>query len=382
MSRFIPLLLAAPAALCAPSGVDLFVAYSGKPGFPTCYRQPILLALNASHLIAFAEGRYNGAYCSGGVDGTNSSIWARVSADGGSTWGAATMLYDAPPQPDYLSAVFDARAGRAILHLQTAPYVQLHSDDAGATWSRPAPIAIALPAGVAAASPGVAHGIQLAGALCAEPTCGGAAGRLVVAWVCHKKAPAPALRAAGDVSCPGCFSCLATSDDGGASWAIAAAAVSTQEGSREAAVVQLPSASRAGAGAGAVVYVTERNMGATPGHRWHAVSLDGGRSLGLFGVDAGIPDVDTKNWTGIVAGAARIGGDVFISTPGAAVERADLTLFRSRDEAATWGAGELFLAGPAGYSDMVALNDTHGAILCENGEAEFAGKISFFVFAK
>lgn len=82
-----------------------------------------------------------------------------------------------------------------------------------------------------------------------------------------------------------------------------------------------------------------------------------------------------------MAGAARVGDTVFFSTPRAPGERADLAVFHSVDEAATWSAGKLYLAGPAGYSDMVALNSTHGALLFENGEKEFAGKISFSVFA-
>ena len=285
----------------AGSLVDLFEAYKGQP---TCYRQPILLALNSSHLLAFAEGRDNG-YCSGGADGTNSSIWVRTSRDAGASWTPGRMLYDAPPQPDYLSAVHDAATGRALLFIQTSPNLVTHSDDAGATWSKPAPVKIALPAGVTSASPGVAHGIQLRGDLCAEPTCGGAAGRLVVAWVCHGKkaaaagaggAPAGGRPRAGDVSCPGCYSCLATSDDGGASWAVAPGAVALpQEGSREASIVQLRSSSHASTSA--VVYATERNMGATPGHRWHSISVDGGRTLSIFGDDPALPDGDTKNWT-------------------------------------------------------------------------------------
>lgn len=81
-----------------------------------------------------------------------------------------------------------------------------------------------------------------------------------------------------------------------------------------------------------------------------------------------------------MAGAARVGDSIFFSTPQAPGQRADLALFRSNDEAASWGAGKLFLAGPAGYSDLVALNSTHGALVFENGATEFAGKISFEIF--
>ena len=83
-----------------------------------------------------------------------------------------------------------------------------------------------------------------------------------------------------------------------------------------------------------------------------------------------------------MAGAASIGGVVIVSTPMSATERADLALFRSHDNAATWAQGELLVPGPAGYSDLMPLNDTHGAVLCENGEAEFAGKISFLIIKK
>ncbi len=100
----------------------------------------------------------------------------------------------------------------------------------------------------------------------------------------------------------------------------------------------------------------------------------------MFGNDLGVPDVDTPDWTGIVAGAARVGDALFIATPNATAARADLALFRSDDEAATWGPAALFSAGPAGYSDMGALNATHGALVFENGATQFAGKVSFATF--
>ena len=380
-------LLLASAAGAAP-GVTLFAAYQG---YPPCFRQPIVVALDAQRLVAFAEGR-NNSLCSGAADGSNSSIHRRFSADGGATWSADLELLHAPPQPDYLSAVATA-SGLVHLFVQTSPNLQLTSRDGGATFSAPAPVKVALPPGYSA-TPGVASGIQLDGKLCAEPTCGGSAGRLVVAWVCHSaKAAAAAAAAAAtrlgaprhsqrqratDVSCAGCFSCLATSDDDGATWAIAPGAVSTQDGSREASLAQLASSAFPGA-SGAVVYASERNMGAAPGSRWHAVSTDSGASFSRFGTDPGLPDGDTKNWTGICAGLARVGSTLLFSTPTKTGVRADLGLFRSADEAATWSAGSLFSAGPAGYSDLTRLNDTHAAIIYENGVTEFAQQVNFAV---
>ncbi len=55
-------------------------------------------------------------------------------------------------------------------------------------------------------------------------------------------------------------------------------------------------------------------MGATPGIRWHAISLDSGETLSQFGTDPELPDVVTANWTGVVAGLARVGGTLLFST--------------------------------------------------------------------
>lgn len=262
------------------------------------------------------------------------------------------------------------------LFVQSSPNLQLTSRDGGATWTKPAPIKVALPAGYTA-TPGVATGIQLDGALCREPTCGGAVGRLVVAWVCHKAgAVAASEPRSTDVSCVGCYSCLATSDDDGATWTIGA--VSTQDGSREAALAQLAAAAVPGA-SGAVVYANERNMGAAPGSRWHAISSDSGASFTRFGTDPALPDGDTKNWTGICAGLARVGSTLLFSTPTAAGARADLGFFHSLDEAVSWApvSGGVYAPGPAGYSDLTAINSTHAAIIFENGAQEFAQQINF-----
>ena len=76
---------------------------------------------------------------------------------------------------------------------------------------------------------------------------------------------------------------------------------------------------------------------------------------------------------------ARVGSTLVFSTPMATGARADLALFRSTDEAAHWSAGSLFSAGPAGYSDLTRINDTHAAIIYENGEVEFAQQINFAI---
>jgi sialidase-1 len=417
--------VAAPLAACAAAlGVSVLLTatapqaalaqqmttlYEGYVGYPPCYRQPVLVILSPSNMIAFVEGRNitgPGTMCSGLGDGDNSSIRLRTTSDGGQTWGPQQELFHG--HPDYLSAVYDAIKGRVHLFIMNSPNLWTYSDDAGSTWSPLTQPKVTLPAGVTG-QPGVAHGIQLVPGLCPEPTCGGAAGRLIVAWVCHHgkveeedeaaaggaaprsrssrsslrawaKATASGNHGLADVACPGCYSCLAYSDDHGDSWTVQEGGMSNQDGSREASVVQLQSSAVPGA-TGAVVYATERNMGNSTGHRLHAVSTDGGETFSSFGADPGIPDSVTANWTGIVAGATRFdtsaGRRIVISTTFDKTARADLALFSSQDEAGTWSSGKIYRPGPAGYSDAGQVNATHGAVLFENGDTEFAQRVSF-----
>lgn len=369
-------------------GAALAAAFSPQPvfqayvGYPPCYRQPVLV-IAGSNVLAFAEGR-NNTYCSGTSDGYPKYINLRVSTDGGHTFGALQTLYEG--NIDFLSAVYDPATQVAWLTIQlgSSNVLITSSKDGGLTWSTPAPLAFKTK--YPGAIPGVGHGIVIRSDLCGSGGCASKAGRLLLPFVCHSATPPPATRSVrGDVACANCYSCLLVSDDHGASWATAA--ISTQDGSREAALVQL--LSNATASADAVVYANERNMGNATGHKWHALSVDGGDSFTLFGTDPGLVDSVTANWTGIVSGGARfdtINADgsvahrVLLTTPLSPSSRADMGLYVSTDETATWSNGTLLQAGPAGYSDLYQLNATHMAMLFENGAQEFSQQISFAVF--
>jgi hypothetical protein len=271
--------------------------------------------------------------------------------------------------------------------------------DNGASFTPLTPIKLTMPDGVTSIQPAVGTGLVIDGSLCAEPTCAGTAGRLVMPFVCHSKGATPPAAAAsarqlqlgpGDVACPGCYSCLVTSDDDGGSWAFGA--VSAQDGSREASPVQVASASFGAAGA--AVWVTERNMGNQTGARFRAVSDDGGRSFvpALYGIDTALPDGSTKNWTGVVSGASRydtvdpatgkLARRVIFTAPASRTDRANMGLFVSTDEAHTWAAAPaLIWPGPAAYSNAVQLNATHAGVIFECGEVEFAQRISFAAIA-
>lgn len=374
MKKVVLILISTLSVASSAPGIELFAAYQG---YPPCFRQPLIVSVDSSRLIVFAEGR-NNSYCSGSADGSNSSIHSRYSENGGVTWSPRQELYHAPPMPDYLSAISDPSTGAVHLFIQTSPNLQLTTLDGGKTFSIPKPVNIVIPNGYSA-TPGVATGISISGDLCKESTCSGTAGRLIVAWVCHKTANGITrnnLRIGlKDVSCKGCFSCLATSDDHGSTWSISA--ISTQEGSREASIAQLDAKVYPGSSTSAVIYASERNMGLNSGIRWHAVSIDSGKTFSSFGNDPTLPDGKTANWTGICAGLARVDRTLLFSTPMATGARADLGIFKSTDESNTWSSGSLFSLGPAGYSDMTTLNSTHAAIVFENGVQEFSQQVNF-----
>lgn len=375
LARAAALSLAACAALADVPSVELFTAYATST---RCYRQPILLRTRRA-LVALVEGRPGIAWCSG-TDwpaAPDFPILARSSGDGGATWGAPVTI--AHGNLDFLVAVVDARVDRLLLLVQQGDtgVVQTHSDDGGATWAAAAPAALVTPPGFDALIPGVGHGLQISAAHCLDASCGGTAGNLVLPFVATRSGPV-----SNDTACGTCATALVVSDDGGASWTLAA--VSEQNGSREAALVQLDSA--AVGAVGAAIYAAERNLGNSTGTRWHAMSVDSGRSFSRYGVDAALPDVTTANWTGIVAGLARAdapglpahGPRLFFTAPSARGARANLTLWTSEDQAATWGAPRLqIFGGPAAYSDALQVNDTHVGIIFEAGAQEFAGGIFY-----
>ena len=225
----------APAAPAADvSVVQLFAAYTG---FPDCARQPLLLRAGAD-LLVFYEGRpgiWPTDSCSGVFypAAPDFPIYLRRSSDGGATWSPPANLTHG--NLDFLVAVHDEARGVVHLLLQSgdAGVLALESHSAGRDWSPPRALNLTTP-GLASLIPGVGHGLQVQGALCgrANPTCSGAAGRLVLPFVATREGPV-----SNDTACGTCASALVYSDDGGRTWLLGA--VSDQNGSREAALVQL-----------------------------------------------------------------------------------------------------------------------------------------------
>ena len=259
-----------------------------------------------------------------------------------------------------------------------------NSQDEGQTWGQPhnffKSFNVSSPfkdIEVTALKPGCAHGIQIEADLC-EGGCQ-EAGRLLLPMVCTNKS---AHGSHTDKGCTTCLACNIFSDDGGRSWTVGGVG---QVGTRESALVQLSSSTRH-----AELYVNERNMGASPGHRLIAHSNDGGQTYGGYAMDKQLTSPVTPHWTGIVAGVNRFTtpstvhplGELIFTSPFSTTSRANLTARVSTDEGRSWDAPKVIWSGPSGYSDAAQVGDQSMAVIFENGDTGFAERISVSVLSK
>ena len=335
----------------APLRQDLFVP---TPRYP-CFRQPMILSPARNVLLAFAENR-NVSACAPAYTPVPraqpneiGSLLLRRSTNGGRTWTDLQTIYaSSAPGIDFYVGVYDSVRQRCWLFLQEKTRTLVFtSEDMGARWSVPRDLATwnasrTLPLPLRkGAKPAVGHGLQLA------------SGRLVLPFVCRN---ASATGNHTDRSCPTCNACLLLSDDGGASFRFGGV---NQAGSRESQLVEtaygMPQSQ---------LYVNARNMGPAPGVRMVARSLDGGESLGEFGIDAALTTPVTASWTGIVASvvgpAVRPAPPVVVySSASDATRRINMTLRVSHDGAVSWSAPKSLWRGPAAYSDLAMINETH-----------------------
>src|SRR5687767_7567649 len=134
----------------APSLLQTDVFVAGDRGYHT-FRIPSIIATPRGTLLAFAEGRHDGAADSGHID-----LVARRSTDAGATWSAVQVVGDNGPDAWVNPcAVVDRRTGTLWLFTTqnraadkekeiTAGSSRagitvwvLKSDDDGVTWSKP-----------------------------------------------------------------------------------------------------------------------------------------------------------------------------------------------------------------------------------------------------
>ena len=308
------------------------------------YRIPSLITLPTGRVIAFSEARLAGIADNGTID-----IVARVSDDGGNTFGPIFLaarygentlnnpapVYDRDTgvlwlllngnlKDDGEAKVLHEGAGRTVVCASSA--------DGGLTWSPLSDLTpqVKRPDWTWYAM-GPCHGAQLK------------SGRLIVP--CNHAVKKPEGGSGPYISH------VIYSDDHGKTWQIGG---DVGENTNECSLAQLPDGR---------LYINMRSYHGK-GVRAAAWSEDEGASWHDLRLDAQLPDPVCQ---GSVLWA---NGVLYFSNAADAHEREKLTIRKSTDGGVTWSAGTVIRPGPAAYSDLAPLPDGRIACLFESGEKD------------
>ena len=339
------------AARTNAQGSALFA--NGLDGY-ACYRIPAIVRTPAGALLAFAEARRNSCADFGDV-----RIVMRRSKDGGKTWSAVEMVAEnGSLQAGNPAPVVDTRdhrypKGRVFLVYCTGDASEAAvmrgegsrriwfrtSSDEGSTWSQPVEItaSVKLP-GWHHYATGPGHALQLMH--------GRYAGRIVVASNHSENDPRPSGQSysAHDFY----------SDDHGATWKLGATLA--WPGSNESTAAET---------ADGTVVMNSRDQSGASRARIIAISKDGGARWDSVFVAKDLIDPVCEG--SMIDYQYRKEHVLLFTNPGNERERRDLTISVSRDGGRTWPKHSLVDAGPAAYSDLVAMKGDRLGIVWERG---------------
>ena len=331
---------------------DIFV--KGMEGIHT-FRIPAIVKTTKGTLVAFCEGRVNSGSDTGFI-----RLILRRSTDGGKTWGPIIKVWEDPgntcgnPCP-----VVDPRTGRIHLMMtwnngkdgksagdfnkpgmtvDTRRVWYTYSDDDALTWTVPVQCTSSTKLdnwGWYATGP--CHAIILEK--------GAYQGRILMP--CDHNV----IGGSG-------YSHVVYSDNGGKTWQIGGEV----KGGNESCVAELEDGT---------VVMTCRN---SSGQRKLAWSKDGGLT---FDAGTNIKSLPDPTCQAAILSTVIDGETVLIHSNCATNSRTNLTVKASRDGGKTWTTGHQIHAGPAAYSDIVMVSDTHLGVFYENGASSSYEKISF-----
>ncbi|MGD1225201.1 exo-alpha-sialidase [Streptomyces krungchingensis] len=367
----------ATAAPLAPRGCTSSVPYTaGLDGYDT-YRIPATVTTAAGTVLAFAEGRHNGAGDTGNID-----VVLRRSADGGCTWSPLQVVAsgdgDTRGNP---APVVDPRTGRIVLltsynsgavteaqimrgeataEQSRRVFVQTSRDD-GRHFSAPRDITAdtKLPSWRWYAT-GPGHAIALRH--------GPHAGRLVVPANHSAAPPAGSADTGQEAKYYGAHALY--SDDGGATWKLGFVDDSYDGvvNSNESMAAELPD--------GRIYFTSRDQNGTSAGNRLDSYSGDGAETLDRpYAVQPALNDVPVVQ--GAVLQLRGRGAPLLFSGPSVPTARQTMAVWRSTDAGATFTKALTLSTLRAAYSDLVQLGPRRVGLLYETGTTGTYDTIEF-----
>jgi sialidase-1 len=326
--------------------VDVFT--NGQEGYPV-FRIPALITTRRGTLLAFAEGRVHLR------DHAENDIVLKRSSDGGRTWNPLQIIHeDGSNSLGNPTVVVIRETGRVLLMYQRyakgfdehkaepgldGPRIcrtfTQHSDDDGATWSKPVEVTaqVKRPTEVTSTATGPGIGIQLAR--------GKHTGRILMPF---NQGPYGRWKVYA-----------AFSDDGGQSWRYGDTAPESAAGyANEVQFIELNDGS---------VMLNARNQGGGLKQRKISVSRNGGQTWSTTQHDATLIEPVCQASLLRHPENSDPAKDVFLfSNPATQTGRTNGTIRLSRDEGKTWPSSRVLYAGGFAYSCLASLPD--GAVGC------------------
>lgn len=339
---------------------------SGEGGYDT-YRIPAAVTTPRGTVLAFAEGRHDGAGDTGDID-----VVLRRSSDAGCTWGPLTVVAagegDTRGNP---APVVDPRTGAVVLVTsynsgavteaeimrgEVTPeesrrvFVQRSLDD-GRHFSAPRDITRQVkPANWRWYATGPGHALAL--------THGRHAGRLVVP---SNHSVAPAADSADTGQEPKYYGGHAIySDDAGLTWRVGFVDDSYDglSNANESTAAELPD--------GRVYFNSRDQLGTSAGNRLDSHSSDGAQTLDRpYTVQPSLDDVPVVQASVLQLRGA--GAPLLFSGPSVPTARQSMAVWRSTDGGATFTKALTLSQQRAAYSDLVPLDRRTVGILYETG---------------
>lgn len=325
---------------------------SGKDGYKT-FRIPAIVTSAKGTVLAFSEGRKDGASDTGDID-----LVLKRSEDNGKTWSSLSVVWnDGDNVCGNPAPVVDKNTGAIYLlstwnlgsdheseiikqtSKDTRRVFVIASTDDGKTWSAPVEITKAVkPENWTWYATGPCHGIQVLK--------GNKAGRLII--------PCDHIESVTNKY----FSHIIYSDDHGKSWDLGGSTPKDQV--NECTVAELSDGK---------LMLNMRNYDRNEKTRKVSLSSDGGLTWGNVYSDKFLPEPICQGSLFSYANKKSGQNGLLFLNPANESKRQNMTLRMSTNNGSTWAKSKVLFAGPSAYADLTQLPSGNIGCLYEAGSA-------------